>query len=181
MPFVYQFVVGVAAPKGSKSPKGRRNNGSVIMVESSKKVAPWSATVAASLLDERGHPKAFFSDAAKVTLEFVLTRPAYLDKGKRPKPTPHHTKKSGGDIDKLCRCVLDSITEAGVWGDDSQACMITAMKRYAEPGEPVGCLIMIEEIEEKSHGSETNIQPIRDPSRHRAVRKRRESDRLYPC
>lgn len=157
LPMLYAFVVGDPAPKGSKKFVGRARNGRGIMVESSKKAKPWAALVSAGILDKAGRPIAFFEDAARVTLEFVLERPAYLDKGKHPKPTPHHTKKKGGDLDKLIRCTLDAITTSGAWRDDSQACEMHTFKRYAEPGEPTGCMILIEALpeKEKPHGIKT--------------------------
>lgn len=39
-----------------------------------------------------------------------------------------------GDVDKIARAVLDALTEAGLWGDDSQVCALQANKAY--PGSP---------------------------------------------
>jgi len=153
-PIVYARIPGDPAPKGSKSFKGmfkdKAGRMRARMVESSRKVAPWSDTVAAALIGEDGRAQHHFDGAVRLTLEFVLARPAYLDKGKKPKPTPHHTKKSGGDLDKLIRCVKDAITTSGCWRDDSQACEYGPMiKRYAESGEPTGCMVLIEGLPER--------------------------------
>ena len=40
------------------------------------------------------------------------------------------------DIDKLERAVLDAMTIAGVWGDDSQVVSGTRGKRYADECAP---------------------------------------------
>jgi Holliday junction resolvase RusA-like endonuclease len=34
------------------------------------------------------------------------------------------------DLDKLCRCVMDACTDAGLWGDDKQVCLLEAGKAY---------------------------------------------------
>lgn len=44
------------------------------------------------------------------------------------------------DIDKLVRAVLDSCTDAGLWGDDSQVAVLHAAKRY---GDLPGVLIQV--------------------------------------
>ena len=43
-------------------------------------------------------------------------------------------KRSTGDVDKLARLVLDAITDAGLWRDDSQCVRLTTSKVYV--GEP---------------------------------------------
>lgn len=145
MPFVYQFVVGVPASQGSK-----RHVGGGRMIESSKKVGPWREAVAAQLV-AAGAAK-FGAAAVRLTVEFVLVRPGYLDKGKKPKPTPYHTAPP--DLDKCVRSTCDALTIAGVWADDKNVCELVARKRYAEPGEATGAMIMIEALpeKEKPHG-----------------------------
>jgi Holliday junction resolvase RusA-like endonuclease len=44
------------------------------------------------------------------------------------------------DLDKLIRAICDSITDAGLWKDDSQVVYLQAAKRYADPA---GVLITI--------------------------------------
>jgi Holliday junction resolvase RusA-like endonuclease len=180
MTFLYQFIVGDAAAKGSKSFKGmftdKQGRQRARMVESSKKVAPWSQTVIAGLLGDDGRPKAVFPGATRLTLEFVMTRPGYMDKPKKPKPTPRHTKKP--DMDKLIRCVKDAITKSACWRDDSCACEYGPMvKRYAEPGEPIGVMIMIEHLpepeEEISIGKTEKQKPAKRAGRGNGQRRGR--------
>jgi Holliday junction resolvase RusA-like endonuclease len=51
-----------------------------------------------------------------------------------------------GDIDKYTRSVCDSITDAGLWKDDSQVVTVTAAKRYCPPGKSPGVHIVITEL-----------------------------------
>ncbi|TPL94791.1 RusA family crossover junction endodeoxyribonuclease [Mesorhizobium sp. B2-3-10] len=37
-----------------------------------------------------------------------------------------------GDVDNLAKAVLDAMTQAGVWGDDTQVVTLTCSKRYGE-------------------------------------------------
>jgi Holliday junction resolvase RusA-like endonuclease len=56
-------------------------------------------------------------------LEFRMPRPA--------RPTwPYPTR---GDLDKLVRAVLDSLTTAGWWADDKHLTHLQARKRWANP------------------------------------------------
>lgn len=127
------FVPGRAAPQGSK-----RYLGNGIMVESSKFLAPWRADVRAALVDEAGQPGEHFAGAVVVRLVFVMPRPA----GTPKRHTPPATKRP--DIDKLARAVLDAVTSAGVWDDDSQVIELVARKRLADLGETPGCWITVD-------------------------------------
>lgn len=128
------FVPGRPAPQGSKRYLGPGRP----LVESSKAVEPWRADIREHLLAR--HAGGPLLGAVTVTLEFVLPRPASLPKRK---PTPRHTKRP--DVDKLARAVLDAVTSAGVWCDDSQVDDMHPTKRYAELGEAAGCHIRIQE------------------------------------
>lgn len=56
-------------------------------------------------------------------------RNAHLLKDSAP-AVPNNT--SHGDIDKLCRGVLDALTAAGVWADDCLVADLHAAKRWSE-------------------------------------------------
>lgn len=108
------------------------------MLESSKKVKPWRADVKAAFLDGGNNPLIRFEEEAlHVRLEFVLNRPASTSK----RATPPAIKRP--DLDKLIRAVLDALSSAGVWRDDSQVVSTLAEKRLAEIGEPTGCRIKV--------------------------------------
>jgi crossover junction endodeoxyribonuclease RusA len=127
---------GIPAPQGSKRHVGRG-----VMVESSKKVKPWRQAVVAAILEQRD-PFIYFAGATRVSIEFIMPRPKALA---RKKLTPHHVKAP--DIDKLLRATFDGITDSGVWIDDSIVCRVDSLtKRYAEPEEAAGAVILIEEL-----------------------------------
>jgi Holliday junction resolvase RusA-like endonuclease len=57
----------------------------------------------------------------------------------------YHTGRP--DADNLVKAVTDSLTQLGMWRDDSQVCMVRVFKRYAESGERPGVLVSITELE----------------------------------
>ena len=61
----------------------------------------------------------------------------------RPKTVKRHMPTVTPDVDKLCRAVLDALTDAGVWVDDSQVVDLGATKIYAS-GIHVGAHITVE-------------------------------------
>lgn len=65
----------------------------------------------------------------EVQVTFFLERPSSIPQSKRPWPI------KPPDLDKLVRS-LDSLTDAGVWEDDSQICILQAAKCYADTREP---------------------------------------------
>lgn len=66
-----------------------------------------------------------------VRLVFALPRPASAPKTRRVWPSGRV-----GDVDKLARSVLDSLTDAGVWHDDAQVVDLQVVKDY--PGPDIG-------------------------------------------
>lgn len=61
----------------------------------------------------------------------------------RPKTVKRHMPTVPPDIDKLCRAVLDALTDVGVWVDDSQVVNLEATKIYAS-GIHIGAHITVE-------------------------------------
>lgn len=128
---IYMFVSGRPAPQGSKNylPNGGGK-------ESSRYLAGWRADVRTAF---KGHPVPFDqAGPAYVDLQFVLQRPKNEPKSR---PTRPHLGKP--DVDKLARGVIDALTSAGVFRDDSQVICLTAQKRYAEEGELTGCHVTV--------------------------------------
>lgn len=64
-----------------------------------------------------------------VEATFTLPKPGSAPKRRRTWPI----KARSGDVDKLLRAAFDSLTDAGVWGDDAQVVEVTGRKVY--PGE----------------------------------------------
>jgi crossover junction endodeoxyribonuclease RusA len=147
MPFFHARIIGVPAPQGSKSFKGmRRGKGGQpvpVLLESSKKVAPWREAVALQVANELQRSPAFFDGAVRLTLQFIMPRTGAEPKGW----TRHHTKAP--DLSKLIRSTEDAITTAGAWRDDCVVVETAAIKVTAEPGEPTGCCLTIEALPEK--------------------------------
>ena len=131
------FVAGQPAPQGSKRGFATKG-GRVAMVESSKHVKPWRESIRAALVDDAGRPRAVFDGPVCVELRFIMRRPVSTPKRRR---TPPAVKKP--DLDKLARAVLDAVSSAGVWRDDSFVTQLSAMKRIAELDETPGVEIAI--------------------------------------
>jgi Holliday junction resolvase RusA-like endonuclease len=72
-----------------------------------------------------------FDGPLKVTFEFFFTRPKshYNKHGVKPNAPTWHTTTP--DTDNTMKFVMDALT--GIyWRDDSQVCLVSAMKRYSE-------------------------------------------------
>lgn len=141
-------VEGVPRPQGSMS-VGKRRDGRAYayypetVVRWRKQVTD-AAKVALAVQRHGG----FGLQPVVVTLAFDLDRPkSHYGTGrnsavlKRNAPV-HHLNHP--DLDKLARSIGDSLTDAGVWGDDSQVVELFAVKRYTAPGDVAGATIRIE-------------------------------------
>ncbi|WP_082581205.1 RusA family crossover junction endodeoxyribonuclease [Leifsonia sp. Root227] len=116
---LYFTVEGTPVPQGSHAVSrfGR-------IYESNKKLAPWRKTVTAAAVDALSGREGF-DEAVYVLLDFWLPRPKTV---KRVHPTTRP------DVDKLSRAVLDALTAARVWTDDSLVLSLHAVKKYADEG-----------------------------------------------
>lgn len=107
-------VIGPPAPQGSKSFKGMSKKGHAILVESSAQAAPWRSVV--TTYAHQARHKAMcptISGPVWVAMVFSLRRPTSAPKRvSRPATAP--------DLSKLCRCVEDALTDAGIWRNDAQ-------------------------------------------------------------
>lgn len=140
MTYLSVFVPGKPAPQGSKRAIVNKG-GKVSMIESSKLVKPWRADVRDTVSEHIGpfYATAQPGVAVSVELNFVMPRPVSTPK----KAALAHVKRP--DIDKLARAVLDALSSAGVWVDDSQVTRLVASKRLAIVGEKPGCHITVED------------------------------------
>lgn len=111
-------VFGKPITQGSKTRTrfGMRDDNAVTL-------KPWREAVKTAALDAM---------AGRVRLDgpVVVEILATFD---RPKSAPKHRRvwpitRSSGDADKIIRAILDALTDAGVWRDDSQVVAVTAVK-----------------------------------------------------
>jgi Holliday junction resolvase RusA-like endonuclease len=126
-----EFVVyGTPAPQGSKSFRGiSKHTGRAVMVESSKKVAPWRKVV-------KQEAQLAFMRADRVVLDgpliarMVFTLPKPKNAPKRSRTWPDRMP----DLSKLQRSTEDALTDAGLIADDAR---IVEYSRAAKvfPGE----------------------------------------------
>jgi Holliday junction resolvase RusA-like endonuclease len=111
---------GSPAPQGSKSFKGMRTNKATgrshaVLLESSKKVAPWRQDVKAAaeqLLAASGGPP--IDAPIRARMVFTVPKPSNAPKTKRTYPCRMP------DLSKLVRSTEDALTDAGVWRDDAR-------------------------------------------------------------
>lgn len=138
------FVPGTPAPQGSK-----KHVGNGVMIESSKHLKPWRASVA---WIAKQHTKQPHAGPIKLDLEFVMPRPkSHYGTGRnaeriKPSAPDVHTQKP--DIDKLVRAVLDAITGIA-YIDDSQVVKVTARKHWPHFfGDRAGVYVIVVPVEE---------------------------------
>lgn len=147
-------VKGTPAPQGSKRgiPIRRKNGtiGAAIVESAGDKLTTWRQDVRAAAeqsateqqweLPQRHIP-------IDVDIIFWFARPkSHYRTGKnshllRDNAPKFHTTKP--DIDKLIRGILDALTSAGIYTDDSNVTRAAATKHYANQGEPAGAFIVV--------------------------------------
>ncbi|WP_275956277.1 RusA family crossover junction endodeoxyribonuclease [Nonomuraea sediminis] len=125
-------VYGTPAGQGSMKHVGKGR-----LVPSSPRLRPWREAVKQAALDAmeahnlRSHGGAgdfltTLSGPLSVEVEFTFLKPKSAPKKRRTWPIT----RSSGDIDKLCRAVLDGLVDAGLMRDDSQVVELAAWKVY---------------------------------------------------
>lgn len=112
-------VFGDPVPQGSKRAFVVKNR-AVVVDDNKATLRSWrSQIVDAARAELNGEGPEL--GPVRITLMFFLRRP------QRPKAGVPIVKP---DVDKLARAVLDGMTDAGVFRDDSQVTTLTARKRY---------------------------------------------------
>lgn len=138
-PFEYRTQFYVAGePKAQPRPRAFSRGGRASVYDPGSAKA-WKATIEAAVRPRLpfGGPES----AYKVSLIFVLKRPIRLARA-RNAWIPHTAKP---DADNLAKAVLDAMTRAGAWEDDSQVSSLRVMKYYGTAGERTGVMITIHE------------------------------------
>lgn len=136
-------VHGQPATQGSKQArpiyKGRGDakvfTGRVAQVESSKeKHKTWREAVKAAALGVMDGRTRIEDAPVRVEVVFCFDKPKSAPKRRRTWPIT----RSSGDVDKLQRALLDALTDAGVFKDDSQVVRIVADKVFTDdPAAPL--------------------------------------------
>lgn len=122
------FAKGRPAPQGSKIPV--RVGAFTQLREASRHVEPWRHAVAAHAREALGHADDFpwpLTGPATVKLTVCIEQ-AHSNR------TPHPIARLHGDIDKHARSILDALVTALVIADDSLVVVLTAQKKWVEPG-----------------------------------------------
>ena len=118
----YSFIVyGEAIPKGST--RAFVVNGKAVTTNANIRTKDWQTLI--SMAAQQKKPDKPIEGAVDILLNFYLPRPKSVSEKKRPLPIVKP------DLDKLIRCVLDSLT--GIYFlDDAQVCKVEALKRYGD-------------------------------------------------
>lgn len=97
------------------------------------------------------------SKVRKLSAERISTKiktPVYVDMAFHIERPKFHFRKNGTlksteywvskkpDVDNFAKAVMDAMTDAGVWEDDSLVVMLSVSKRYANERQE-GCLIQV--------------------------------------
>lgn len=109
----------------------------------------WYEAVRVALLPQR--PAQPWEGPVRVTIDVYFERPQRLLKKKSPAGAVRHTAKP--DRDNVDKSILDALTEAGLWHDDSQVCDGPVRKWYAAKGCGPGVIIVAEQIQEEACSS----------------------------
>lgn len=120
----FEVTGAVPKPKGSMRSVGRGR-----MVEAVKGSKDWRQRVTLAAGQAMVGALADMFPAGtevEVRLSFRFSRPTSVKNGRGP------ATSATGDLDKLCRNILDALTDAGVWHDDGQVVSLTASKTYTD-------------------------------------------------
>ena len=122
-------VFGEPASQGSHSVI----NGRIVQVNSTKH-KKWRNAVVFAALDLISEDWKPIDTPVELSVVFYLPRPKTVRDREFPAVMP--------DLDKLVRAVADSLTDAGIYSDDSRIVRLTATKVYADHRGP-GALIRV--------------------------------------
>lgn len=144
-------VYGTPAPEGSHKAFVNKATGRAHIVHDSKRLAPWREAVKYAARRATHGEQPFPSGAVRVSVTVYVRRPkSHYGTGRNAgivKDSAPLFPSTRVDLDKQVRVVFDGITDAGVWGDDSQVVMLSAHKCYADARHP-GAAITIDPMDD---------------------------------
>jgi len=121
-------VPGTPVPQGSKRAFGNR-----VVDSNSKALKPWRATITSVALEANAGADPI-SGPVEVQLVFTFPHPkTHFRTGKNAgvlKDSAPQFVTVKPDLDKLIRAVLDGLTDAQIFRDDSQVVSLEAIKLY---------------------------------------------------
>lgn len=156
-------IEGTPRPAGGLRIGVRKDGGRFLAPNSSANLGKWKRAVTAACKENFGDARPY-PDAVHLDVVFYVARPKshYLKAGLRPEapayPTARASTNGGGDFDKLVRAVADAITDAGVYGDDSQVVDAKIRKRYADEREPGVSITVAAMSDETEHMYELTLE-----------------------
>lgn len=123
-------VDGLPQPQGSTK-AFKTKSGKVLVTSDNRKLKPWRQAVIAAAREQLGRtPPA--TGAVRVDVVFNLPRPLGHFGKRGLLPSAPELPIVRPDLDKLCRAVLDALTEAGVFRDDGQVWKLELEKQYGD-------------------------------------------------
>lgn len=132
-------VTGIPSPQGSKRAFVSKSGRAVVTESAGERLRSWREAVRSDSVAaiDAGAPS-FPAGALDVHIDFSMPRPkSHYGTGKNADRlkagSPEYCDKRP-DIDKLTRSTLDALKQAGVYGDDSQVAVLTAVKYYGPAG-----------------------------------------------
>lgn len=124
------FCAGVPAPKGSTRAFLRK--GKPVITADNERTKPWQNVITTLCFGRR----AYAGSPVAVSLTFLVPRPKGHYSNGKLKPSAPTFPTTKPDIDKLTRAVLDALTDAQWWEDDSRVVNVIALKLYADDHPP---------------------------------------------
>lgn len=134
-------VYGIPTQQGSKIPSVSSKGKPYVRETTGERLKDWRTDVKEAALAARGDLPTI-TGAVKLSVQFLMPRPASVKPAKRPHPTV------APDLDKLVRAVGDALKAAGVYKDDCLIVSIQATKTYATDEKDLspGAWIVVSEI-----------------------------------
>lgn len=143
------FAGGLPVSQGSKRIGRNRATGEPILIDDNPaKLKAWRSYV--TMKARQAAAAAVFlklEGPVRVSLRFTFQRPKSHYGTGRNKATLKDSAPAymltKPDVDKLTRAILDSLTDAKAYRDDSQVVVLEVVKSYAEPNEQPGATITV--------------------------------------